>query len=257
MERILLLKVAKKLGLSHRSITWLLILLLVDFNLVCEKGFSCGRDEGFSTEVKGQYGTNRCWGQRRRWETPSLLSALHRRARPRSVCGRFTGLLGVLRCAFVVSQLAPSRRSSIIMPFSYGTCSLTFLQFLIHSLLSSVNKSFTPLIQASSKQPWIFCILWRTHRISISAVLTCLSLHLYQNQMRLSSFVVCNFRQTPTPTYPHLTHMDYHTYVPLLLSLCVALPKDHSGRKNCYVNAQVNRGEWTGLEQIMLNCLLV
>lgn len=155
------------------------------------------------------------------------------------------------------------------MPFSYGTCSLTFLQFLMRSLLSSVNKSFTPLIQASSKQPWIFCILWRTHRISISAVSTCLSLLLYQNPTRLSFFDACNFRQTFLRVQPSgrgekenpppytLTHIDCHTYVPLLLSLCVAIPKDHSGRKNCYVNAQVNRGEWTGLRQIMLNCLLV
>jgi len=56
-------------------------------------------------------------------------------------------------------------------------------------------------------------------------------------------------------TRPH-PQPHSHTHVRSLLH-CVSLSKDHSGRKDCYVNAPVNRIEWTALKQIMLNCLLV
>lgn len=57
-------------------------------------------------------------------------------------------------------------------------------------------------------------------------------------------------------SYPKSTNPHCHKYV-LSYFLCVSLPTDSSCQKDCYVNAVLNRSEWTGLKQIMLNCLLV
>lgn len=158
----------------------------------------------------------------------------------------------------------------------------------MHSLLASVNKSVTPtpssFLQTTFHYLTFFC---RTNLIVVVYLaykhinnFFWLNCGYFWNKTKQYYFFTvymspcdrdekkvqmrCNRKRNYVYSHTQLTHTSTTPHSPAhVLSffhcVCVSLSLsiDHSGRKDCYVNAPVNRSEWTGLKQIMLNCLLV
>lgn len=231
----------------------------------------------FSLKVKGQSRTNQCRGQRWTWQ-PSFLSPLDHHASPHYVLSlvfpisplvswvvgwvvsvwdkstwkfQWASFTGLWSCCL---QLSVKRFNTVVQPF----CSIphhqahtfllhhTFLvdQFLMHSLLASINKSFTPTLQAFSKQLstislfFDFCrtkLIFVVYLIKIIVFLARLWLQDQNTSLLLHCICIpeaeelrvqmdCNRMRNYSLSHNSPTSTTPHSYIcSLILSLCLSL----------------------------------